>query len=165
MSLLSKWLGLDHPSNKPLLDVINSVGRALGKQVGIEGMDPGKIVLQGLLQKYAPQHLDPVMSAIGGLGVTAVEEAVTQAEGLPQPESPTEDPTEVSTEASVETPAETPAEVPAEEFHPVYPTHWDPTKTSTPEPAPEVTPEPTSEPAPAETPTVETPVRAPLFQR
>lgn len=97
MSLVSQLLGLDHPANKPLLDILNSVGRALASKAGLSQVDPGKLILQSLLSKYAPQHLDPVMATIGGIGIAALENTITQAEGLPQPDAPPE-------QAAMETP-------------------------------------------------------------
>lgn len=88
MSIFSKALGLDHPSNKPLLDVLNGVGRAFAQKAGLENADPGKLLLNLLLQKYAPQHLDPVMSAIEGVAVSQLGDAVSKVEGLPTGEAP-----------------------------------------------------------------------------
>ena len=97
MSVFSKLLGLDHPSNKPLLDVLNGVGRAFASKAGLENADPGKLLLNLLLQKYAPQHLDPVMAAVEGITVSALGNAISKVEGLPTdgssaPEAPVQAP-------------------------------------------------------------------------
>lgn len=102
MSTLSRLLGLDHPSNKPLLDVLNGVGRAFAQSAGLSNTDPGKLVLQLLLQKYAPQHLDPVMTAIEGVAVTAVGAQISKAEGLSTESTPASTPVlDVSTLSSL----------------------------------------------------------------
>jgi hypothetical protein len=103
MSILSKAFGLDHPSNKGLLDLINGVGRAIATKAGLAGIDPGKLVLGLLLDKYAPDQSSVVMEAVGGLAVNEVTNVVEKAEGsLPPVEE---------TPAPVTTPVTTPVAV------------------------------------------------------
>lgn len=145
MSTLSRLLGLDHPSNKPLLDVLNGVGRAFAQSAGLSNTDPGKLVLQLLLQKYAPQHLDPVMTAIEGVAVTAVGAQISKAEGLSAESTPASIPVlDVSTLSSLTV---------TENSAPVLPVVTPPVVTPL-EVTPPVVPVPVPEPVVTETPAV-----------
>jgi hypothetical protein len=85
MSTLSQALGLDHPSNKGLLDLLNGVGRAIAVKSGLSGIDPAKLLLGLLLNKYAPQHTSLVMDTIGGIAVSDASAVLEKAEGTLPP--------------------------------------------------------------------------------
>lgn len=104
-----------------MLDILQSIGKAIAGKAGLTHSNPLKLILHLLLQKFAPQHLDLVMADVNA--ETPVE--------LPEPSVPTVTlPEMTETLEPVET---TPLEVP--------------TVTILPEPVVEPVAEPVAEPA------------------